>query len=186
MKSFLGYFTGCPKHHRSLIGNPVLGTSVTVWRKTKRIFEISSSSCIEPYIHNSFWRKFRSISTSKLDPKRAQIFTKCSYICHISPECNHLNCKDELFDWTLNCWTIESTSRNLNIAYVVEFFALIVLVKEISDRSIINGTRVKILKSHVFLTLGSNLIQASLIIRRSEKIFLAKWSVKKALKNLIS
>jgi hypothetical protein len=85
------------KNPRFLIANPVLGTCLTLYRKPKVIFGISSPSCIEPFICNSFSRKFWLTFTSKPDPKsyrsvyskrykgitsvRAQIFSRCSHIC---------------------------------------------------------------------------------------------------------
>jgi hypothetical protein len=96
-ETFPRLFYRMPKNPRSLVGNPTFGILITLWRKTKVIFGISSSSCIELYIYNSFSRNFRLIFTGKPSPKpyrsvyskrykgitsdRAPIFTRRSYIC---------------------------------------------------------------------------------------------------------
>jgi hypothetical protein len=95
-ETFPRLFYGIPKNPRFRIGNPILGFYITFWRKTKVIFGISSSSCIELYIYNSFERKFWPIFKAYPGPKsyhfglckrykgimcdRAEIFTRYSWI----------------------------------------------------------------------------------------------------------
>jgi hypothetical protein len=55
-----------PKNPILRVGNPVLGTRVTLSRKTKEIFGISSSSCIGPYIKRAFFVK---VNFGKTGPK---------------------------------------------------------------------------------------------------------------------
>ncbi len=51
------------KNPRFLVENLILGIHITLWRKTKVMFEISSSSCIGPYIKRVIFVKVNFCKT---------------------------------------------------------------------------------------------------------------------------
>ncbi len=56
---FSRLFYQMPKNPRSLVGNLVLGIHITLWRKTRVIFEIRALNCVEWYkAQNIFKKKF--------------------------------------------------------------------------------------------------------------------------------
>jgi hypothetical protein len=74
-------FYRIPKNPRSREGNPVLGTRVTLWRKTKEIFGISSSSCIGPDIKRAIFVK---VNFGKTWPKATGLTGKPVLDIHIT------------------------------------------------------------------------------------------------------